>query len=185
ATLGLAFFHTPWFFGGFEFDETLYERATITSIVLVWPALGFLSLREHWVAAAILAVLGAGGALAGFAQVGLPAMGAGAFTFAMAMSGPAKTARFFAWLFAPLILFSPLVPLLYRLVLWMTGSDPGAGSAPMLIWSELTGSQWPRLITGHGFDFVHRGLSLGYLPEATPRSLLLVLWFDLGLVGAV
>ena len=184
ATLALAYFDTPWFFGGFEFDETLYERATITSIVLVWPALGFLSLREHWIAAAILAVLVAGVALAGFAQIALLAMGAGAFTFAMAMSGPTRTARFFAWLFAPLILFSPLLPLLYRLVLWMTGFDPGAGSAPMLIWSDLIVSQWPRLITGHGLDFVHRGLSLGYLPEGTPRSLLLVLWFDFGLVGA-
>ncbi len=184
ATLALAYFDTPWFFGGFAFDETLYERATITSIVLVWPALGFLSLREHWIAAAILAVLVACVALAGFAQIALLAMGAGAFTFAMAMSGPTQTARFFAWLFAPLILLSPLLPLLYRLVLWKTGFDPGAGSAPILIWSELIVSQWPRLITGHGLDFVHRGLSLGYLPEGTPRSLLLVLWFDFGLVGA-
>jgi hypothetical protein len=185
ATLAVAYFHAPWFLGGFEFDETLYERATITSIVLVWPALGFLSLREHWIAAAILAVLVACVALAGFAQVALLAMGAGALTFAVAMSGPTQTARFFAWLFAPLILFSPLLPLLYRLVLGMTGFDPGAGSAPMLIWRELIVSQWPRLITGHGLDFVHRGLSLGYLPEATPRSLLLVLWLDFGLVGAV
>ena len=67
----------------------------------------------------------------------------------------------------------------------MTGFDPGAGSAPMLIWSDLIVSQWPRLITGHGLDFVHRGLSLGYLPEGTPRSFLLVLWLDFGLVGAV
>jgi hypothetical protein len=111
-------------------------------------------------------------------------MGTGAFTFAMAMSRPTQTARIFAWLFAPLILFSPLLPLLYRLVLWITGFAPGAGSAPMMIWSELIVSQWPRLITGHGLDFVHRGLSLGYLPEATPRSLLLVLWLDFGLVGA-
>jgi hypothetical protein len=194
ATLALAYFDTPWFFGGFAFDETLYERATITSIVLVWPALGLLSLREHWIAATILAVLVAGGALAGlvagvalagFARIALLSMGAGAFTFAMAMSAPAQTARFFVWLFAPLILLSPLLPLLYRLVLWMTGFDPGAGSAPMLIWSELVVAQWPRLITGHGLDFVHRGLSLGYLPEGTPRSLLLVLWFDFGLVGAV
>jgi hypothetical protein len=184
ATLALAYFDAPWFFGGFEFDETLYERATITSIVLVWPALGFLSLREHWIAAAILAVLVACVALAGFAQIALLAMGAGAFTFAVAMSRPTQTARFFAWLFAPLILFSPVLPLLYSLVLRMTGFDPNAASVPMLIWNELIVSQWARLITGHGLDFVHRGLSLGYLPEATPRSLLLVLWFDFGLVGA-
>jgi hypothetical protein len=184
ATLALAYFDSSWFIGGFEFDETLYERATITSIVLVWPALGFLSLRENWIAAAILAVLVASVALAGFAQIALLAMGAGAFTFAVAMSRPTETARFLAWLFAPLILFSPLLPLLYRLVLSITGYDPGAGSAPMLIWSDLIVSQWPRLITGHGLDFVHRGLSLGYLPEETPRSLLLVLWLDFGFIGA-
>ncbi|MGH6842306.1 MAG: hypothetical protein ACREDV_09495, partial [Methylocella sp.] len=115
ATLALAYFNSPWFIGDFEFDETLYERATITLIVLVWPALGFLSLREHWIAAAILAVLVAGVALAGFAQIALLAMGAGAFTFAVAMSRPAGTARFLAWLFAPLILFSPFLPLLYHL----------------------------------------------------------------------
>ncbi len=185
ATLALIYFHTSWFLAGFDFDETLYERSTITLIVLVWPALGFLSLREHWTAAAILAVLVAAVALAGFAQVALLAMGAGAFTFAVAMSVPALTARFLGWLFAPLILLAPLLPLLYRAVLGVTGFDPGAGPAPMQIWNELVVSQWPRLITGHGLDFVHRGLSLGYLPEGTPRSLLLVLWFDFGVVGAV
>ncbi|MGQ0445730.1 MAG: hypothetical protein ACT4O2_11570 [Beijerinckiaceae bacterium] len=184
ATLALTYFNSPWLIGDFEFDETLYERATITLIVLVWPALGFLSLREHWIAAAILAVLVAGVALAGFAQIALLAMGAGAFTFAVAMSRPAATARFLAWLFAPLILFSPFLPLLYHLMLPIAGFDTGAGSAPMRIWNELTVSQWPRLITGHGLDFVHRGLSLGYLPEETPKSLLLVLWLDFGLVGA-
>jgi hypothetical protein len=54
----------------------------------------------------------------------------------------------------------------------------------MLIWSDLIVSQWPRLITGHGFDFVHQGLSFGYLPERAPRSLLFVIWYDLGLAGA-
>jgi hypothetical protein len=54
----------------------------------------------------------------------------------------------------------------------------------MLIWSDLIVSQWTRLITGHGFDFVHHGLSYGYLPEHAPRSLLFVIWYDLGLAGA-
>jgi hypothetical protein len=45
-------------------------------------------------------------------------------------------------------------------------------------------SGWPRLITGHGFDMANRGLSLAYLPELTPRSLVFVIWYDLGLIGA-
>ena len=184
ATLALALFGSSWFLGGFEFDETLFERSMITSIVLVWPALGMLSFREHWISAAILAILVAAVALAGFAQIALLATGAGAFTFAVAMSGPARTARVLAWLFGLLIMFAPALPLIYRLALRLSGFEPGAGSAPMLIWSDLIVSQWPRLITGHGFDFVHQGLSFGYLPERSPRSLLFVIWYDLGLAGA-
>jgi hypothetical protein len=184
ATIVLAFFDVPWFLGGFAFDETLFERTLVTAIVLVWPALGLLSLREDWLAAASLAVLVAAAALAGFAQVALIAMGGGAFIFATAMSGPAKTARVLAWLMASLALLSPLLPLLYQLALRLTGVTAGPASAPMLIWNDLVVAQWPRLITGHGYDFVHRGVNFGYLPAGTPASLLFVLWYDFGLVGA-
>jgi hypothetical protein len=184
ATLALVLAGSSWFLGSFEFDETLFERSMVTAIVLVWPALGVLSYREHWIGAALLAILVAGVALAGFAQIALLATGAGAFTFAVAMSGPAKTARVLAILSGVLILFAPALPLLYSLILRITGFQAGAGSAPMLIWSDLIVSQWPRLITGHGFDFVHQGLSFGYLPERAPRSLLFVVWYDLGLAGA-
>jgi hypothetical protein len=184
ATIVLAYFDSPWFLGGFAFDETLFERALITAIVLVWPALGLLSLREEWIAAASLAVLVAAAALAGFAQIALLAMGVGAFVFAAAMSAPAKTARVLGWLLASLFFLSPLVPLLYQSGLKLAGVQPGPASAPMLIWNDLVVSQWPRLITGHGYDFVHRGLNFGYLPEGTPASFLFVLWYDFGLVGA-
>ena len=166
ATLALALFGSSWFLSGFEFDETLFERAMITAIVLVWPALGILSFREHWISAAILAVLVAAVALAGFAQIALLATGTGAFTFAVAMSNPARTGRVLAWLFGPLIFWRR--PSLCSIA-WssrMTGFEAGAGSAPMLIWSDLIVSQWPRLITGHGFDFVHQGLSLRLLAGA-------------------
>jgi hypothetical protein len=184
ATLILTYLGPPWFFSRFEYDESLFERSMITAIILVWPALGCLSLREHWTGASVLAVLVAAVALAGFAQILLLAMGAGALAFVLAMSGPQRTARFLGWLLAALTLLSPLFPLLYKLALGLFGAQAGAGSVPMLDWAGLIQSQWLRLITGHGFDFVHAGLSFGYLPAATPRSLLFVLWHDLGVVGA-
>jgi hypothetical protein len=183
ATIILAFFDAPWFFGGFAFDETLFERALITAIVLVWPALGLLSARENWVAAASLAILVAAVALVGFAQIALLAMGAGALIFASAMSGPARTARVLVWLVPSLLVLSPALPWLYQAGLRLAGVDAGPISAPMLIWNDMVVSQWPRLITGHGYDFVNRGLNYGYLPVRTPSSLLFVLWFDFGLVG--
>jgi hypothetical protein len=183
ATIILAFFDTPWFFGGFAFDETLFERALITAIVLVWPALGLLSVRENWIAAASLAILVAAVALVGFAQIALLAMGAGALIFATAMSAPERTARVLAWLMPGLFVLSPALPWFYQAGLRLAGVEAGPVSAPMLIWSDLVVSQWPRLITGHGYDFVNRGLNYGYMPARTPTSLLFVLWFDFGLVG--
>jgi len=183
-TITLAFFDTPWLFGGFAFDETLFERALITAIVLVWPALGLLSLRENWIAAAGLAIIVAAVALVGFAQIALLAMGAGAFVFATALSSPAKTARVLAWLMPSLVILSPVLPWLYRAGLRFVGVDAGEASAPLLIWNDLIAAQWPRLITGHGYDFVNRGLNYGYLPARTPASLLFVLWYDFGLAGA-
>ncbi|MCL2452185.1 MAG: hypothetical protein FWD08_00810 [Alphaproteobacteria bacterium] len=185
ATLILVYMGSPWFLNGFAFEDTLFERAMVTMIVLIWPALGNLSLRESWLSAAGLAVLAAGVALAGFAQIALLATGAGALTFALAMSYPARTGHFLAWLAGGLFLFAPALPFLYRMALYLTGLEPGPASAPLLIWSDLIVAQWPRLITGHGFDFVRQGLSLGYLPERAPKSLLFVVWYDLGLAGAV
>jgi hypothetical protein len=66
----------------------------------------------------------------------------------------------------------------------LTGLEPGPAAMSMQVWSDLVSSQWPRLITGHGFDMSNRGLTLDYLPQQTPRSLLFVLWYDLGVVGA-
>jgi len=184
ATIILAFFGTPRFFGSFAFDETLFERALITAIVLVWPALGLMSLRENWIAAAGLAIIVAAAAFAGFAQITLLAMGGGALVFATAMSSPARTARVLAWLIPSLFLLSPALPWLYQAVLRFASIGGGSASASMLTWSDLVLSQWPRLITGHGYDFVNRGLNYGYLPARTPASLLFVLWYDFGLVGA-
>ncbi|HTV34378.1 MAG TPA: hypothetical protein VME69_15010 [Methylocella sp.] len=184
-TLILAFIGSPWFLSQIAFDDSLFERAMVTMIVLIWPALGNLALREHWLSAAGLAILAASVALAGFAQIALIATGAGALTFAVAMSYPVRTGLVLAWLCGGVILFAPALPFLYRLALFSSGMEPGPFSAPLLIWSDLIVAQWPRLITGHGFDFVRQGFSLGYLPERAPKSLLFVVWYDLGVAGAL
>jgi hypothetical protein len=184
ATLFLALRGPDWFLGASEFDDSLFGRSMITLIVLVWPALGALSLCERWIAAAALAMLAAAVALAGFARFGLAAMGIAAFVFALAMSHPGRMARVLGWALACLIFFAPALPLIYRPLVSLTGHPPGPAAESMLVWADLITSEWPRLITGHGFDAANRGLSLGYLPELTPRSILFVIWYDLGVIGA-
>ena len=93
AMLLLAWRGPEWFSGASELDDSLFRRSMITLIVLVWPALGALCLKEHWILAAALAVLAAAVALTGFAQIGLAAMGAAAFAFALAMPEAGRLAR--------------------------------------------------------------------------------------------
>ncbi|HYP57738.1 MAG TPA: hypothetical protein VEQ35_05570, partial [Beijerinckia sp.] len=167
-----------------EFNESLFERSILTLIVLVWPALGALSLREHWVSAALLALAVAGVTMLGRAQISLAAMGAGAFTFAVAMSAPVKTARFLVVIFTPLILLAPAIPLLFHSAQELFGLHPEAAS-PMTIWADLVARDGLRLITGHGLDMATGAVSQGYLPVTTPKSLLFLIWYELGAIGAI
>jgi hypothetical protein len=42
-----------------------------------------------------------------------------------------------------------------------------------------------RLITGHGFATVSRGVRDGILPAQTPQALAFTVWYELGIVGAM
>jgi hypothetical protein len=181
SALVLVFLAPSWFWQGGDFDESLLERTVITLIVLVWPALGALALREHWITAAVLAVLVAVVALVDLARIGLAAMGAGAFVFAVAMSAPVRTGRVLAISSAAAILLAPLLPFLLAAAFSAVGEVP----MPIAAWRDLVAGQWPRLLTGHGLDLANAGKALGFVPEEASRSLLLVLWFDLGALGAL
>lgn len=178
--LALVFFGPSSFWEGSGLDETLLERTVITLVVLVWPALGALALREHWITAAGLAVLVAFVALVDLARVALAAMGAGAFVFALAMSAPARVARALATASAGAILLAPLVPFALVLAFGAVGEVP----PPISAWQETISGHWLRLVTGHGLELANIGRSLGFVPTDAPRSLLFVVWYDLGAPGA-
>ncbi|WP_395666108.1 hypothetical protein [Methylocella sp.] len=171
------------FAGAGAFGDSLFARAMIALVVLVWPALGALCLRERWAFAAGLALLAAGVAFAGFAQAGLAAMGAGAFVFALAMSNPSRIGPNLGAAFAALILAAPLFALGVGA---LAGAWPeaGPGARSMEAWREMIVSDWPRLVTGHGFGSTDRMAALGFLSHDAPRGLPFIVWHDLGLVGA-
>ncbi len=179
--LALVFLGPAWFWQAGDYDETLLERTVITLIVLVWPALAALALREHWITAAALAVLVAFVALVDLARIALAAMGAGAFIFAVAMSAPGRTARALAIASAGTILLAPLLPFVLGTAFGAFGEVPAA----IATWREIVAAHWPRLLTGHGLDLAAAGRSHGFVPEEAPRSLLFLLWYDLGALGAL
>ena len=161
-------------------DLSPLQRGAAATVVLVWPALAVLALRERWLLAGALAALAAAAAVAARDEATLAAMAFGALAFASAMTTPVRTARLLAIAGAGLVLLGPLWPLLATAGLAALGLD-----APTIAdWAALVTTAPVRLLTGHGLDFMDAGLRRGYLPSSLPRSALVELWFDFGLLGA-
>jgi hypothetical protein len=183
ATIALSLFGPATFKSGTDADSTLAQRSTMSLVLLVFPALGALSLRERRGLAAALAVLVVAAAFATFVDVALVGFAAGALVYATAGASPSRLGKICAYGFGGLVLLAPVLTLL---VAFAASLLPHAAFAePFRISAELVLHEWPRLITGHGIDMAARAIEIGYLPAATPHSILFLIWYDLGILGAV
>ncbi len=156
-------------------------RAGLGLALLVWPGMGALAVRGHWFwAAALAASTLAACALSG-APNALPALFGGALVFATAFGRAGDISVVLAFLMAAIVLLAPAAALLAHVV-W-------PGEAPdffryLAFWGHMIANDGWRTLLGHGFGAATWGMLGGYLPAATPRSLVFQIWFDLGAVGA-
>ncbi len=178
--------------GMFQDADTTLERAVISLVVLVWPALGALAVRDRWTSAALLVVGITLSAMAAWTPVALAALAVGALTFAAATLSPRRVGLTFGLITGAILLFAPVIPFVLGPVLDHAGDVLGrtlpeiAGLARILrLWADLVASEPWRLVTGHGLDLAARGAVVGYLPPEIPRSLAFEIWYDLGIVGAL
>ena len=172
-------------------DATL-ERAVVSLVVLVWPALGALAVRERWTSAALLVVGITASAMAAWTPVALTALALGAVAFALATLSPRRAGVVLGTVAAAVLLLAPAIPFIFgpffdRLATVTGGSVPELGgmAQALHIWANLVAADPLRLVTGHGLDLAARGAVVGFLPPEIPRSLAFEIWYDLGLVGAV
>ncbi len=178
--LPLVLIGPDFFRAGYTPDSVLAQRCVMSLVVLVWPAIGALALRQHFVLAALLAILIAVSAIASFSQIALAALMVGALTYVAAMSDPTRVAKVMVSVLAILFLGAPVfAALLY--VLNSAAHLPVGGS--ILVFSNLVVQEWPRFVTGHGLAMVERGIDVGLLPANTPQSIIFMLWYELGVVG--
>lgn len=178
--LPLVLIGPDFFRAGYSPDSVLAQRCVMSLVVLVWPAIGALALRQHFILAALLAVLVAISAIGTFSQIALAALMVGALTYVAGMSDPTRVAKVMASVLAVLFLGAPLfTALLY--VLNSAAHVQIGGS--ILVFSNLVVQEWPRFITGHGLAMVERGIDVGLLPANTPQSIIFMLWYELGVVG--
>lgn len=161
-------------------DNTLAYRCLISAAILVWPALGALALRERWLIATGLAAVVTVAALTGFLRIALVAIAGGAFVYVIAVTDQRRTAKLAAFVLAALVLLAPILAFIAFML-----ADLTQHGAPARAFADAMIAQWPRLITGHGFDTAANAIQFGALPSGTPRSILFTIWYELGLLGAV
>ena len=99
-----------------------------------------------------------------------------------------RTARELAWGAAALILLSPLIPALAPTVAaWIFHTKLAVLPPPyasLSVAADIFTHDKLRLITGHGFETVSRGVRAQILPAHTPKALAFMIWYELGVVGA-
>lgn len=173
-------------------DDSVTERAAISLVILVWPAIGALAVRDRWVAAALLAVAVTIAAISAWTSVALAALAVGALAFTASSWQPSRVARIMATIVTLLFLLAPALPFVIGIPLGVLAGRVG-DQVPVLAevsdsvqnWSAIVRSDPLRLLTGHGFNIMGRAIASGFIPSPPPRSLLFESWYELGLVGAV
>jgi hypothetical protein len=160
----------------------------IALAVLLFPALGGLTARGRNGYARLLLILALAFAyVAGYAPLTI-SLFAGYLAISFAISDMSRTAREFAWAAAALVLLSPLIPAFApTIAAWVFHVKLAALPPPYAQLSaaaDVFTHDKLRLLIGHGFSTVARGVRDMILPPYTPRSLAFTVWYELGIVGA-
>ncbi len=169
-------------------DDNGVAAGGIALAVLLFPALGGLTARGRNGYARLLLILALAFAyIAGYAPLTI-ALFAGYLALSFSISDMKRTASELAWGSAALVLLSPLIPAFApTIAAWvfhvklatLPPYQPLSAAADVFTHDKL------RLLTGHGFATVARGVRDMILPAYTPRSFAFTVWYELGAVGAV
>jgi hypothetical protein len=170
-------------------DEATLGSGAVALAVLLFPALGGLTARGRNGYARLLLILALVFAYIDEYAPLTVALFAGYLALSFAISDMRRTARELAWGAAAVVLLSPLIPAIAPTVsAWIfhakLASLP-APYAPLSVAADIFTHHKLRLITGHGFETVSRGVRAAILPPETPRALAFTVWYELGVIGAL
>ena len=168
-----------------DIEANAVPRGIAALSVLVWPALGALGARHHWAFAIALFLAVAAAAALNFAPISLAALGCGVLAFAAARGDLTQVSRGLGGLAALLFIGAPLLLVLGDALFAMRGGAASEFARSVVESAAILKADPARLLTGHGFDAAVRSVQAGFLPPATPRSLLFEIWYDLGALGAL
>lgn len=162
-------------------DVSPLGRAGLGLALLVWPAMGALAVRGRRIMAAGLGLSTIFACVLAGAPNALPALMGGAVVFALAFGRAQPVSFALAGFMAAVALLAPLAALGAYLI-WPEPAP--AFFKHLAFWGRMIASDGLRTLLGHGFGAATWGVLGGYLPAASPRSLIFQIWFDLGALGA-
>jgi hypothetical protein len=166
--------------GGGAADPLVTERAAMSMVMYLWPALAALAARHRFSWGGALAILVAVAVIGLWVPAALAALATGALAVALSMSQPKRAGEVLGLVFALSIFAAPFIALILQQAV---GTAPGLFE-PAATWGSIIKGEWPRLVTGHGLETAISGIMGGYLPPLTPRGLLFECWYELGVIGA-
>jgi hypothetical protein len=170
-------------------DETGLAYGAVALGVLLFPALGGLSARGRNGYARLLLILALVFAyIDGYAPLTV-ALFAGYLALSFSISDLKRTTGELAWAAAAIIILSPLIPAFAPTVAaWIFHAKLASlpqPYAPLSVAADIFTHHKLRLITGHGFETVSRGVREAFLPPQTPTALAFTVWYELGVIGAL
>ncbi len=170
-------------------DDEGLRAGGVALAVLLFPALGGLTARGRNGYARLLLILSLAFAYIDSYRPLTIALFAGYLALSFSISDMTRTARELAWCAATLILLSPLIPAFAPTVAaWVFRTKLAVLPPPyasLSVAADIFTHDKLRLITGHGFETVSRGVRAAILPAQTPKALAFTVWYELGIVGAV
>jgi len=174
---------------GAPLENVQISDGGVALATLLFPAMGGLVARGRNGYARLLLILAFVYAFALGSTPTIIALLVGFTALSFALSDLDRTSVDLSWLAGGIILFAPVVPLLAEpSARWMMHAKLPTLPPPfptLAFASSVVKHDWVRLLTGHGFETVERGVRYGVLPPQTPHTLLFEIWYELGLVGAL
>ena len=160
-------------------------RVAVLLTVFVWVGAAWMLIKDRqWLAAGLVLLVFAAISL-GETKAAIPPLIVGVLVIGISWSNPQRFGPKFGMALALLVLFAPLLAGIAKASAMHVPGAVSAGLAGFGLWWDIAVADPLRLITGRGFDAANAARAVLLIPPEAHVGLILDIWFDLGLLGAI
>ena len=160
-------------------------RAAIAAGILVWPALAWTITRGRDLEGLLLIAACGVAALASGSGAAAVVLFTALFVFLAARANASATGKALAAFWAGVVMLAPLAAPAARFLAEASQLSASHIFSQIGYWAGIIAQQPVRLLTGHGSDTLNRAKAAGLIDPQAPSGMLVEVWYDLGLPGAL